>query len=86
MQFNSPVDVNWNAMENTLLKRFWAKHRAQRRRAAPISDRILLFHRGIYTVIPVPPCACADDNAFVVHEGDMGFFFPSASVTLPCKK
>lgn len=50
MQFNSPVEVNWNYMDTSLLQKFWAKHEENQVGMAPISDRILFFHRGITTV------------------------------------
>ena len=50
MQFNSPVEVNWEYMDTELMQRYWANHEAERAGTAPISDRILVFHRGISTV------------------------------------
>ena len=52
VQFNSPVEVNWEYMDRELMQRYWANHEAERAGTAPISDRILVFHRGISTVRP----------------------------------
>lgn len=49
-QFNSPVEVNWNYLDSSLLQKFWAKHEEDQIGMAPIADRILFFHRGITTV------------------------------------
>ncbi len=54
-QFNSPVEVNWEYMDRELMQRYWANHEAERAGTAPISDRILVFHRGISTVRPCRP-------------------------------
>lgn len=51
-QFTSPVDVRWEAMDAQLLRRFWERHAAERASAADISDRVLVFHRGISDVRP----------------------------------
>lgn len=51
-QFTSPVDVRWEAMDAQLLRRFWERHAAERAGAADISDRVLVFHRGISDVRP----------------------------------
>ena len=50
MQFNSPVEVNWEYMDTGLMQRYWANHEEERSGTASISDRILVFHRGISTV------------------------------------
>ena len=50
VQFNSPVEVNWEYMDTELMKRYWANHKEERAGTASISDRILVFHRGISTV------------------------------------
>ena len=51
LQFNSPVEVNWDALDTKLLSAFWAAGRARERAvAAPVSDRILIYHRGVKTV------------------------------------
>ena len=50
MQFNSPVEVNWEYMDSSLMQRFWKNHEEERADVASISDRILVFHRGISTV------------------------------------
>ncbi len=62
MQFNSPVEVNWDYMDGELLQRFWAGRSAERAGAAPIADRILVFHRGITTVRPNPEKRKSVDN------------------------
>ena len=49
-QFNCPVDINWDYMDSGLFRRFWAAHPDERAAAAPISDNILVFMRGITTV------------------------------------
>ena len=49
-QFNSPVEVNWEYMDTGLMRRFWANHEDERASKADISDRVLVFHRGISTV------------------------------------
>ena len=52
-QFNSPVEVNWDALDTKLLSSFWAAGPARAREravAAPVSDRILIYHRGVKTV------------------------------------
>ncbi|KAK9827868.1 hypothetical protein WJX74_006810 [Apatococcus lobatus] len=48
--FNMPVEVTWNKISDTLLKTFWSKHPMERQGLAEISDRILVFHRGIKEV------------------------------------
>ena len=48
--FNSPVEVNWDALDTSLLARFWAARPGERARAAPVADRILIYHRGVKTV------------------------------------
>ena len=45
-----PVEVTWNKISDKLLKTFWAKHPMERQGLADISDRILVFHRGIKEV------------------------------------
>ena len=50
VQFNSPVEVNWEYMDTALMQRFWANHEEERASKADISDRVLVFHRGISTV------------------------------------
>ena len=50
VQFNSPVEVNWEYMDTELMQRFWANHEDERSSKADISDRVLVFHRGISTV------------------------------------
>ncbi|KAK9804732.1 hypothetical protein WJX72_002789 [[Myrmecia] bisecta] len=48
--FTMPVDVKWDLMDSSLLKRFWAGRQAERASLADISDHIIVFHRGIKTV------------------------------------
>ena len=48
--FNSPVEVNWKALDTGLLSRFWSARPGERARAAPVADRILIYHRGVKTV------------------------------------
>ena len=50
LQFNCPVEVNWEYMDTGLMQRFWANHADERSSKADISDRVLVFHRGISTV------------------------------------
>lgn len=50
MQFNMPVEVTWNKISDKLLRDFWARHPAEQQGLADISDRILVFHRGIKEV------------------------------------
>jgi hypothetical protein len=48
--FTMPVDVNWDAFDNRLLKTYWAaspENQRIREKLAPIADRILVFHRGV---------------------------------------
>lgn len=60
LQFNSPVEVNWEYMDSELMQRFWASHADERASKASISDRILVFHRGISTVKKSnQPLSCA---------------------------
>ena len=54
LQFNSPVEVNWEYMDTELMQRYWANHEDERAGTASISDRILVFHRGISTVRLTP--------------------------------
>ena len=52
-QFNSPVEVNWDALDTKLLSSFWAAspgRARERAAAAPVSDRILIYRRGVKTV------------------------------------
>ena len=37
-------------MDTELMQRFWANHEDERSSKADISDRVLVFHRGISTV------------------------------------
>eukprot|EP00891_Asterochloris_glomerata_P004101 jgi/Astpho2/4101/Aster-01245 len=45
-----PVEVQWSIFDGSLLRRYWSQHAAQRSRAADITDKILVFHRGVKTV------------------------------------
>ncbi len=45
-----PVEVDWSKNDTSLIGRFWDAHPGQQAEAAEISDRILVFHRGIDTV------------------------------------
>ncbi len=45
-QFSMPVEVQWSIFDGSLLRRYWSQHAAQRSRAADITDKILVFHRG----------------------------------------
>jgi hypothetical protein len=47
--FTMPVEVDWSKNDTSLMSRFWAAHPGQQAEAAEISDRILVFHRGIDT-------------------------------------
>ena len=51
MQFTMPVEVNWSNMDTALMKRFWdARPPEEREGIADMSDRVLVFHRGITSV------------------------------------
>ncbi len=50
LQFTMPVEVDWSKNDTSLVSRFWASHPGEQAEAAEISDRILVFHRGIDTV------------------------------------
>ena len=46
-----PVEVNWANMDTTLMKRFWAARPPEEQEGiALVSDRVLVFHRGITSV------------------------------------
>jgi hypothetical protein len=49
-QFTMPVEVDWSKNDTSLMGRFWAAHPGEQAEAAEISDRILVFHRGVDTV------------------------------------
>ncbi len=55
LQFTMPVEVDWSRNDTDLLGRFWDQHQGQQEASAEISDRILVFHRGIDTVRPPHP-------------------------------
>ena len=50
--------MRWEAMDAQLLRRFWERHAAERASAADISDRVLVFHRGISDVRLVCSPSC----------------------------
>lgn len=50
LQFNMPIEVSWEYMDTQLLQRFWSGHPQLQMQMADISERILVFHRGIHTV------------------------------------
>ena len=52
LQFTMPVEVDWSKHDRSLIGRFWAAHPGEQAEAAEISDRILVYHRGIDTVRP----------------------------------
>ena len=45
-QFSMPVEVRWGIFDGSLLRRYWSQRVDQRSRAADITDKILVFHRG----------------------------------------
>lgn len=45
-----PVEVDWSKHDRSLVGRFWAAHPGEQAEAAEISDRILVYHRGVDTV------------------------------------
>lgn len=50
VQFNMPIEVNWDVMDTQLLQRFWSGHPRLRRGTAELLERVMVFHRGIHTV------------------------------------
>ena len=51
MQFTMPVEVNWSFMDTSLMKRFWdARPPEEQEGIAEMSDRVLVFHRGVTSV------------------------------------
>ena len=53
-QFTMPVEVNWSNMDTALMNRFWdARPPEERENIAEMSDRVLVFHRGITSVRPI---------------------------------
>jgi energy-converting hydrogenase Eha subunit F len=50
LQFTMPVEVDWSKHDTSLVGRFWAAHPGEQAEAAEISDRILVYHRGVDTV------------------------------------
>lgn len=45
-----PIEVSWEYMDTQLLQRFWSGHPHLQMETADISERMLVFHRGIHTV------------------------------------
>lgn len=46
-----PVEVNWSNMDTALMARFWNARPAEEREGnADMSDRVLVYHRGITSV------------------------------------
>ena len=42
------MTVDWDVLDDFMLRRHWAGGRAQERAALPdLADRILIFHRGV---------------------------------------
>ena len=57
LQFTLPVTVDWDALDDFMLRRHWAGGRSQERAALPdLADRILIFHRGVDMV------SCSDTS------------------------
>ena len=53
LQFTMPVEVNWSQMDKGLMKRFWdARPSKEQEGIAEMSDRVLVYHRGITSVGP----------------------------------
>jgi len=50
LQFNMPIEVNWDVMDTQLLQRFWSGHPRLRHGTADLLERVMVFHRGIHTV------------------------------------
>ena len=50
LQFNMPIEISWEYMDTQLLQRFWSGHPHLQTETADISERMLVFHRGIHTV------------------------------------
>ncbi|GMH33630.1 hypothetical protein BSKO_01464 [Bryopsis sp. KO-2023] len=46
-QLTMPVAVNWKFLDNKMLTRFWNEKPAYSEGLAPLSDKILVFHRGV---------------------------------------
>lgn len=73
-----PVEVDWSKNDTSLIGRFWDQRPGEQDKAAEISDRILVYHRGIDTVhfwsylcatyacVPNMLCSCSlyEWNAF----------------------
>jgi hypothetical protein len=75
MQFTMPVEVDWSKNDTELIGRFWEQHPAEQMKAAEISDRILVYHRGIDTVRsflePLEQTACRFVHA-ALHNPTVG--------------
>ena len=46
----SPVTVDWDALDTKLIASFWSRYVEDHALAAPMCDRILIYHRGIRTL------------------------------------
>lgn len=46
-QLTMPVSVNWKYKDDAMLARYWEAHRDERVGLAEMSDRVLVFHRGV---------------------------------------
>ena len=65
VQFNMPIEVNWEVMDTQLLQRFWSGHPSLRRGSAHLQERVMVFHRGIHTVsLPRSQCMHAQNQSF----------------------
>lgn len=71
LQFNMPIEVNWDAMDTQLLQRFWSGHPRLRRGTAELLERVMVFHRGIHTV-RTPPTKHIYSNMQVCVNGPTG--------------
>ena len=45
-----PIEISWEYMDTQLLQRFWSGHPHLQQGTADISERMLVFHRGVHTV------------------------------------
>ncbi len=65
VQFNMPIEVNWEVMDTQLLQRFWSGHPSLRRGSAHLQERVMVFHRGIHTVsLRRSQCMHAQNQSF----------------------
>ena len=46
-QLTMPVSVDWNCKDDAMLSRYWEDHPEEREGVAEMSDRVLVFHRGV---------------------------------------